>query len=156
MTAKPNLPPVRRPGPPSRGRAKVLRKNMTDAETKLWWELRELKEQGFYFRRQVPLGNYVADFACLKYNLIVEVDGGHHAEGEQFAHDRKRDAWLASEGFKVMRFWNSDVLEHMTDTVDAIVSKLIEISRTKALPLEGGGAAKGGGGGDLINKGKAT
>jgi len=119
-----------------------LRKNLTDAEKKLWYELRDFKHNGHYFRRQVPIGKYIADFACLRAKLIVELDGGHHTMDGQWEHDQKRDTWLESEGFTVLRFPNPDVFKNMRDVLEAI---------SQALPLEGGGgrsgkAAKVGGG----------
>lgn len=139
--------------PPSRGRtrARVLRNNATDAERKLWFELREFKKYGHYFRRQVPIGKYVVDFACLKSKLIIELDGEHHASGKQRQHDIKRDKWLESEGYQVIRFWNADVYKHKNSVLDTIYS---------ALPLEGGGGqtlAKGlDGGGDAPQEGKPS
>lgn len=127
------------PPPPSRGRAKALRKNMTDEEKSLWYELREFKARGHYFRKQVPIGQYVVDFACLKAKLIIELDGIHHGDPEQFRHDKKRDAWLESEGFKVLRFWNDELKKDKQLVLNTIL---------QALPLEGGGvrSADDGGG----------
>lgn len=124
--------------PPSRGRAKNLRKNLTDAEQKMWWDLREFKKLGFHFRKQAPIGHYIIDFVCLKHKIIIELDGGHHTEDTQRAHDIKRDTWLKSEGFKVLRFWNDEFFKNRNGVLDTILN---------ALPLEGEGgrAALGGG-----------
>lgn len=81
---------------------------MTAAEQALWRNLRDRQLEGHRFRRQVPIGRYIVDFACLDMGLVVEVDGGQHeirADG-----DKVRDAWLAKEGYRVLRFWNNDVL----------------------------------------------
>jgi len=87
---------------------KKLRQNSTEAEAKLWYQLRRKQVGGLRFRRQYRLGNYIVDFVCLPARLIIEVDGGQHAE--QVARDEARTAWLESQGFRVIRFWNSDVL----------------------------------------------
>ena len=125
-----NLPPPLAGGgatdvSPARGRgplarARELRANMTDAEAKLWDALRRKKINGLRFRRQYSLGPYFADFICLPARLIVEVDGSQHADEEQAAHDARRTAWLASQNFRVMRFWNLDVLKNLDSVVDAI------------------------------------
>ena len=91
-------------------RARNLRKNATSAERALWRHLRLKRDHGWKFRRQHRLGPYYADFACLEARLIVELDGGHHADGAQAAHDAARDAWLRKEGYRILRFWNADVL----------------------------------------------
>ena len=97
-----------------RERARALRGGMTDAEQRLWRALRRRRFAGLKFRRQRPLGRYIVDFVCLERGLIVELDGGQHAE--QVVYDRQRDAWLSAQGFVVLRFWNHDVLQQ-TDTV---------------------------------------
>ena len=95
-------------------RARTLRKNLTDTERCLWSRLRRQQINGYKFRRQFPLGIYIADFVCLEARLIVEVDGGQHAE--QTSKDALRDMWLVSQGFRVLR---------ETDTVvEAIVQAL--------------------------------
>jgi very-short-patch-repair endonuclease len=101
--------------------ARQLRKNPTIAEGRLWDELRELRRQGYHFRRQVPIEKYVVDFACLKQRLIVEVDGIQHFEAEHAAKDASRDADLSWRGFKVLRFTNADV----SDTLDGVVLEIL-------------------------------
>ncbi len=103
-----------------RGRARELRANMTDAERKLWDVLRRKHINGLRFRRQYQLGPYFADFICLPARLIVEVDGGQHAEEDQVTHDERRTAWLNGQNFRVLRFWNLDVLKNLDSVVDAI------------------------------------
>jgi very-short-patch-repair endonuclease len=101
--------------------AKELRGNMTDAERRLWYWLRARRFGGHKFKRQVPIGPYVVDFACLGRKLVVEVDGGQHNESES---DRVRASYLDSEGFGVLRFWNNDVLSNTQGVLEVIVSAL--------------------------------
>ncbi|MGB6317577.1 MAG: DUF559 domain-containing protein [Litorimonas sp.] len=103
-----------------------LRRNTTDAEGLLWWRLREYRQAGCAFRRQVPVGPYIADFLCRKANLIVELDGEQHAGVGQRAHDAKRDDWLRDHGYCVLRFWNGDVFTDIDSVLDAIEAALIE------------------------------
>jgi very-short-patch-repair endonuclease len=100
-------------------RARLLRKRMTDAERRLWSKLRMRQVEGFRFRRQAPIGPYVVDFICLELKLIVEVDGGQHAMPQA---DAKRTTWLESEGYRVVRFWNNDVLKN----TEAVLQSLYE------------------------------
>ncbi len=96
-----------------------MRSHMTDAEVVLWDTLRGRKLMKMKFRRQVPIGNYVVDFLCAEHRLIVEVDGSQHAEND---YDRKRDAELKERGFKVLRFWNDDVLRELNSVCDTIIA----------------------------------
>ncbi|MEO0411246.1 MAG: DUF559 domain-containing protein [Pseudomonadota bacterium] len=89
--------------------AKQLRQNMTEAEKAFWTMVRGGQLSGWHFRRQVPIGRYIADFACLKARLIVEIDGGQHSENEL---DMQRTNALKRLGFRVIRFWNNEVLEN--------------------------------------------
>ena len=102
--------------------ARRLRKDMTDAEKRIWYLLRRHQLQGKNFRRQVPIGSYVADFACLSARLIVELDGGQHTE--RAAQDDKRSAWLKAQGYRVLRFWNNDVLKNTEAVIEQIVAAL--------------------------------
>jgi very-short-patch-repair endonuclease len=104
-----------------RDRARELRAAMTDAERTLWRCLRLRQLDGYRFRRQVPIGPYVADFACLQAGLVVEVDGGQHA-GTRF--DQGRDAFLRAQGFSVLRFWNNEVLRNPDAVCGAILAAL--------------------------------
>lgn len=97
--------------------AKQLRTRMTDAEQRLWYRLRAHRFGGVKFKRQVPLGSYVVDFICFERKLIIEVDGGQHAES---LSDRSRDEWLTSQGFRILRFWNNDVLQRADTVLDEI------------------------------------
>lgn len=103
-------------------RAQVLRKRMTDAEQHLWSRLRRRQLLGFKFRRQVPVGPYIADFACVEAKLIVELDGGQHIDAK--ASDEARTRFLESRGFRVLRFWNNDVLRRTDDVLDEILRAL--------------------------------
>jgi len=103
--------------------ARQLRKDMTDAEKKLWHALRDRRFENFKFRRQVPIGKYIADFVCQDCKLIVEVDGSQH-EGSEY--DRERDAWLTSVGYRVLRFWNIDTFKALDGTLLAILDALNE------------------------------
>jgi very-short-patch-repair endonuclease len=87
--------------------ARKLRKSMTDAERAVWRLLRDRRLEGWRFRRQVPVDRYIVDFICFEARLVIEVDGGQHADSES---DKKRDAYLQSHGFRVLRFWNNDAL----------------------------------------------
>ena len=108
--------------PLMRSRARQLRTHMTDAETRLWHALRGKQMEGQKFRRQQTLGAYIVDFVSLDAKLIVELDGGQHAEATDY--DAKRDAWLTSEGFHVLRFWNNDVMENLEGVLMNIAAAL--------------------------------
>ncbi|MDF3811085.1 DUF559 domain-containing protein, partial [Rhodopseudomonas sp. BAL398] len=100
--------------------ANRLRADATAAEQILWRHLRRLDVRGSHFRRQVVIGPYIADFACLAEKLIVEVDGSQHGEDEGLQRDEVRTRWLESEGFRVIRFWNNDVMSKTDAVLDAI------------------------------------
>jgi very-short-patch-repair endonuclease len=89
----------------TRGRARSLRGAPTDAERKLWYLLRSLKPVGLHFRRQAPVGAFIVDFARCDGKLVVEIDGSQHAE-QCREYDNRRTAWLESQGYRVLRFWN--------------------------------------------------
>ncbi|MBI5634797.1 MAG: endonuclease domain-containing protein [Nitrospirae bacterium] len=103
-------------------KARTLRKNQTDAEKTLWQKLRNRGQQGLKFRRQVPVGPYVADFLCESARLIIEVDGGQHAENIEY--DQYRDEFLHANGYMVVRFWNNEVMGNMDAVLEAISVKL--------------------------------
>ncbi len=103
-------------------RARQLRRHSTEAESALWKHLRARQLDGYKFRRQVPLGQYVVDFVCFERRLIVEVDGGHH-QG-QAVYDDERTKWLESQGFRVLRFWNNEVLGQIDGVAQAILKEL--------------------------------
>jgi very-short-patch-repair endonuclease len=109
--------------------ARVLRKRMTPQEAKLWIRLRAWLEDGYKFRRQVPLGPYIVDFACYDPRLVIEVDGGQHSLDSNRARDAKRDQWLGEEGFRVIRVWNMDVDTNMDGVMTRIHEELEERDR---------------------------
>jgi very-short-patch-repair endonuclease len=106
-------------------RARGLRASSTKAESLLWAKLRNRQLAGAKFVRQEPIGPYVVDFVCRKQKLVIEVDGGQHA---QSAHDAGRDAFLRARGFRVMRFWNNEVLGNLEGVWLVIDSALAERS----------------------------
>lgn len=107
-------------------RARHLRRNQTEAERKLWVYLREMKHDGFHFRRQCPVGPYIADFLCYSARIVVEVDGGQHGMDAGIEHDRRRDDWFVENGYRVLRYWNNDVLANTEGVMETILSVLNE------------------------------
>lgn len=106
---------------PLLARARQLRTSQTEAELRLWYHLRASRFLGLKFRRQMPLGPYIADFVCVERRLVIELDGGQHAE--QAAYDARRDAWMRQQGFTVMRFWNNAVLGE----TEAVLERIREL-----------------------------
>jgi very-short-patch-repair endonuclease len=104
------------------GVARRLRRTSTDTERQLWRHIRDRQLEGFKFRRQQPVGRYVVDFVNLEERVIIEVDGGQHALGPG---DKIRDEWLRSEGYKVLRFWNNQVLNNMEGVLETIRNALL-------------------------------
>lgn len=98
--------------------AKTLRTNQTDAEQRLWYHLRGHRFMDLKFKRQKPMGRYIVDFVCVERRLIIEIDGGQHAE--QVEYDQRRDAWLRSKGYTVLRFWNNEVLLQLEEVLERI------------------------------------
>ena len=125
---KPSTPPQRllKSSPKTIGLARSLRRNATAAEGKLWQLLRHRRLEGFRFRRQVPIGPYVADFACLSARLVVELDGSQHFNSP---HDAKRDKWFAGDGYRVLRIWNSELNNNPAGVLEALWNALEEHSR---------------------------
>jgi very-short-patch-repair endonuclease len=105
-------------------RSRDLRKNMTDAERKLWSAIRMKQIRGLPFYRQKPIGNYVVDFYCPAAKLVIEVDGGQHFEAQNAEYDRRRDEFLKSQGLNVIRFTNLDVLKNIDGVVQTIIEKV--------------------------------
>ena len=104
--------------------ARALRKSMTPQEAKLWVQLRLIKDQGLHFRRQVPIGPYIVDFAERKHRLVIEVDGSQHGFEDNQIKDQLRDADLSRRNFRVVRFWNIDVDVAMDGVIDKILDSL--------------------------------
>ena len=107
-----------------RAAAKKLRANSTPHERILWRALKELPINGSHFRRQAPIGPYVVDFFCPPERLIIELDGGHHNEDEEAERDRARQDWLENEGYRVIRFWNSEITSDLTAVLERIYVEL--------------------------------
>jgi len=124
-------------------RARSLRRELTDAERTLWYALR-YGQLGCRFRRQFPIPPYIVDFACLEAQLVVECDGGQHAEPGE--HDR-RDAALRRQGWRVLRFWNNDILQNRLGVLQRILEALGGAG-SRPSPASGGGkpAQRAGGG----------
>ncbi len=100
--------------------ARALRHNATEAEKLLWRRIRMWQLDGLKFRRQQPIGIYIVDFVCLEKRIVVEIDGGQHAD--QHDYDGQRDDWLREQGFIVLRFWNHEVL----GSIDGVAEKIFE------------------------------
>ncbi len=98
--------------------ARELRRNLTDAEQRLWQKLKRRQIATVKFRRQQPIGPFIVDFVCFERRLIIEVDGGQHAE--QAAYDEERTQWLKIQGYSVLRFWNNEVLGDTEAVAQAI------------------------------------
>jgi very-short-patch-repair endonuclease len=117
--------PEKAPSGQERARARTLRHRQTEPEKKLWWHLRHrVPTEGTHFRRQVPIGSYVADFCCLKAKLIVEVDGNQHGYEQNIVRDTQRTAYLASQGYTVLRVSNREVMTAMDSVLEAIYMQL--------------------------------
>ena len=115
-------------------RARSLRKRQTDAERLLWFRLRNRQLGGYKFRRQQVVGQYIADFVCLEPKLVIELDGGQHSW--QTEYDDERSSYLNKHGFKVLRFWNNDVLK---DTESVLEYIWLELSKSPLPEGEGQG-----------------
>ncbi|WP_407149521.1 endonuclease domain-containing protein [Bradyrhizobium sp. ORS 86] len=129
-----------------RNRAKRLRQAMTRAETLLWRHLKANRMDGIGFRRQTPIGNYIADFVCFSANLIIELDGESHDFEERQKADHRRDTFFTSEGFRVLRFTNEQVMANLEGVVEAIreATRVGASGSPPSLPLP----HKGGGNGE--------
>ena len=125
-------------------RARNLRREQTDAESALWGQLRNKRLHGLKFRRQQPVGSYVVDFVSLETRLVVEVDGGHHDQPDVRITDAERTVWLESNGYRVLRFWNNEVLGNL-EGVLAQISETVEQGRSPSpqpSPVEGEGVRR--------------
>jgi len=103
-------------------RARLLRGDMTDAERLLWHGLRQLKHEGFHFRRQAPIGPFVADFACHSAKIVVELDGDQHGKDANIKRDAIRTAYFRSRGYRVLRFANHEIFRGRDDAVEMILA----------------------------------
>ncbi|MGE8102935.1 endonuclease domain-containing protein [Allorhizobium sp. NPDC080224] len=109
-----------------RANARRLRSTSTDAERKLWRHLWRIPINGSHFRRQVPIGPYFADFACHQIGLIIELDGSQHVTDEGLERDQERTAFLEAQGYKVIRFWNAEVLTELDAVLDTVFAAVRE------------------------------
>ena len=100
------------------GIAKTLRKNNTDVERRLWEHLKARQLEGVKFRRQQPIGRYIVDFVSFEKNIVIEIDGGQHSVGKD--RDEERDNWLGVQGFKVLRFWNNEIIQNIEGVLEVI------------------------------------
>ncbi|WP_028138562.1 endonuclease domain-containing protein [Bradyrhizobium japonicum] len=119
-----------------RAAAKKLRANTTPHERMLWRALKELPMDGSHFRRQAPIGPYVVDFFCPAKRLIIELDGGHHNEDATAAHDLERQRWLENEGYRVVRFWNSEINADLTAVLERIYVELYGSREAETIRLQ--------------------
>ena len=122
----------------SRSFARRLRRRMTDAETIVWTRLRRGQLEGWKFRRQHPVGAYIADFACLDAGLIIEVDGAPHSERQEIAHDARRSAYLEERGYLVLRVFNTDIYDNLDGVLEGVLNALPPSGPSGHLPRERG------------------
>jgi very-short-patch-repair endonuclease len=135
----------------TRANARSLRHNPTDAERKLWSLLRSLKPLGLHFRRQAPIGIYIVDFVWHAGKLVVELDGSQHADARA-AYDEKRTRWLESQGYRVLRFWNNDVLKTPHSVGEAILAASKTPPPTPPHKGEGSKPAQAATGGSMLRR----
>ena len=109
-------------GNPQKSRPQQLRTNATEAEQRIWYFLRNRQFERFKFRRQHPIGVYIVDFVCLEQKLVIELDGGQHTG--QAKYDERRTKALLDKGFRVLRFWNNDVLNNTDAVLETILAAL--------------------------------
>ena len=114
--------------------AKTLRTNQTDAELKIWQAIRAGRLMNYKFKRQVPITEFIVDFVCFEQKLIIEIDGGQHAENSE---DVLRDAKLIKMGFRMLRFWNNDVMNNL-DGVLTVILEQLQIATPLPSPLPQG------------------
>jgi very-short-patch-repair endonuclease len=125
-----------------RNNARALRKNLTDTERLLWFELRDHRLIGASFRRQVPIDRYIADFVCHAAMVIIELDGGQHYSDEGERLDAARTAALEALGYRVLRFSNTDVIGNREGVLDVIAAVIAERAPPRPSPARGRGGAR--------------
>ena len=144
--------PAASPAPPRRtvAAARKMRRTSTDVERELWHRIRDKQIDNFRFRRQRPIGKYIVDFICLDAKLIIELDGGQHAN--DVAYDERRTAFLRSLGYRVLRFWNSEVIENIDGVLVRVREELLcaNANPTLTLPLAGEGIDRASGDGVAV------
>jgi very-short-patch-repair endonuclease len=125
-----------------RSNARVLRKNSTDAERLLWSELRNHRLNGTSFRRQVPIGGFIADFMCHAARLVIELDGGQHFSDDQEKADAARTAVIEGKGFRVLRFSNLDIMTNRAGVLETIAAAIAKCPHPSPPPQAGEGAGR--------------
>ncbi len=115
-----------------------MRSNPTEAEDRLWYHLRAHRFMGLKFKRQKPVGPFIADFVCLELKLIIEADGGQHGNEA----DAKRNAWFKGQGFTVLRFWNNEILGQTEAVLERIRQTVIALSPSPPAPLPQAGEGR--------------
>ena len=118
--------------------AKNLRKQSTDTEQLLWKYLKAKRLDGFKFKRQQPIGNCIVDFVCFERKVIIELDGGQHTLPEQIQKDRERDKWFEQQGYRVLRFWDNEVLRNTREVLEMIWEKCLNHPPLNPLPSREG------------------
>lgn len=114
--------------------AQRLRQNLTPHEIMLWRHLKRIPVCGTHFRKQVPIGPYVADFACLSAKLVIEADGSQHSLSSGLRHDETRTRWMKNQGYTVLRFWNNQIAENLESVLETIQAHLKHFSETDLTP----------------------
>jgi very-short-patch-repair endonuclease len=118
-----------------RAAAQKLRANTTPHERVPWRALKELPTEATHFQRQAPIGPYVVDFFCPAKRLIIELDGGHHNDDDVAQRDRERQLWLEQEGYRVIRFWNSEINDNLTAVLERVYVELYGSREAAAVRL---------------------
>jgi very-short-patch-repair endonuclease len=116
--------------------ARRLRSEATATEVLLWKRLRTIELEGTHFRRQVPIGPYVVDFACMAARLVIELDGSQHNTDAHRASDERRTRWLKSEGYRVIRFWNNELSSNMDGVLESVYAALYGSRDAERFPLK--------------------
>jgi very-short-patch-repair endonuclease len=112
-----------------RNRSREMRTTMTDAEAILWSRLQRKRLHGYRFQRQLPIGEYFADFACREARLVIELDGATHSTAEEREYDARRTRFIEAQGWGVVRFWNAEVYENLNGVLESILLRLPPPSR---------------------------
>ncbi len=115
-------------------KARELRRNQTEAESNLWRYLRNRQLHGYKFRRQMPIGKYIVDFACVSLKMIVEIDGSQHMQNTDY--DESRTEYLNKQGYKVIRFWNNEILTQIESVLEALTLTLTLSQRERECEMQ--------------------
>lgn len=137
-------------------RARRMRREKGPAERKVWYRLREINRQGFQFRQQAPIGSYIADFCDHTAKLVIEIDGGQHGEAKGLVADKRRTRWLEAQGYRVLRFWNHDVLTNIHGVEVAILLALGVVAENSTDTANDARIPSPQGGGELGRRSRRT